>query len=509
MKKSYVTIYNLQMQKVAYLENAFDISYNHGLNEVWTSGFSLPADDEKNQWCQPFYFAEIYDNDERLELYRIIKVTTDRQSSGPVKKYECEQVLATLLDDILLGYHTVGNLGYYTADVIRYLFNRQAVIRWQLGRCDFARQFEYNWENDNLLGALFSVANPFTEQYQWVTDTTTTPWTLHLIRPDDTLQSHIRYATNMQGITKVEDASKVVTLLVGLGYGEGVNQLTFRSINNGLDYVRAEQSLIERYGLITGIFVDKRIEYAETLLANTQANLNEAKVPLVTYSVAASEIYRLTGNPVHRFETGAIVRVIDEELGIDIQARVVKKTKGNVLGAPGDVTLEIANKTQDIASSLADVRNRQYINDVYSQGATNVNVQDFDDNIDFNNPGVIQVYVPDQTVRINSMLLKFELLPYQYNDDTGIHIKDDFQAEFTFIGTDTKTVVDEQGNSLWGKSGEVDLVRFLDTDDSGKVVRGKFHNITFSPVLSFGQAARLKATIVTQYFIQSRGGGSY
>ncbi|MFD1885571.1 phage tail protein [Paenibacillus wenxiniae] len=509
MKKSYVTIYNLQMQKVAFLENAFDISYNHGLNEVWTSNFSLPADDEKNQWCQPFYFAEVFDNDERLELYRIIKVTTDRQSSGPVKKYECEQVLATLLDDLMFGYHTVGNLGYYTADVIRYILNQQIVRRWQLGRCEFTRQFEYNWENQNLLGALFSVANPFTEQYQWVTDTTTTPWTLHLIKPDDTLQSHIRYATNMQGISKVEDASKVVTLMIGLGYGEGVNQLTFADINGGLRYVRAEQSIVDRYGWIVGLFVDKRIEYAETLLANTQSNLDEAKIPLVTYSVSASEIYRLTGNPVHRFQTGTVVRVMDEELGIDIQARVVKKSKSNVLGAPGDVTLEIANKTQDIASSLADVRNRQYVNDVYSQGATNVNVQDFDDNIDFDHPGVIEIYVPDQTVRINSMMLSYQLLPYEYHDETGIHVNNDFTAEFTYINADNNSIRKPDGDQLWGQSAEIDLVKWLETDDSGKVTRGKFHKIQFSPVLQFGEAARLKATIVTQYFVQSRGGGSY
>ncbi len=500
MKKSYITIYNIHMQKVAHLENAFDISYECPLNEIWTAAFSLPADDEKNQYCQPFYFAEVFDNDERLELYRILKPKFNRQSSGTVKTYQCEHVLATLLDDVLFLYHTVGNLGVYSRDVIQYILNRQNVIRWKLGTCEFDRQFEYNWENENLLGALFSVPQPFAEDYMWTYDTTSFPWTLKLVRPDDTMQTYIRYGINMQSITKEEDASQLVTLMLGLGYGEGVNQLTFSDLNGGLPYVKAEQEFIDRYGLITGVFVDKRIEYPETLLATTIANLNEAKTPAITYAVDASEIYQLTKDPVDRFQTGVRVRVIDEELGIDINARVVNKKKGNVLGAPGDVQLEIANKTKTVAGSIADLHNRQYISDVYSQGATNIDVKNFDENIDFSYPGIIKVWVPEQTTRINSMVLNWGLEKYRYFDAEGVH-ESDYSGEVLYVDVDGSSAAEYYDRT----DGELDLIQFLDKDNDGKITRGAFHEIKFYSNIR----ARVTATVVTQLFIQSRGGGNY
>ncbi|MEK3658186.1 hypothetical protein NSQ29_01325 [Paenibacillus sp. FSL F4-0236] len=98
MPKAPVTIYDAQMRRVAWLENAFNIEYSMPLNSLWTAAFSLPGDDPKNAECKPFYFVELYDNNERVELFRIVPNTMNRNQSGPVIKYECEHVLATLAD---------------------------------------------------------------------------------------------------------------------------------------------------------------------------------------------------------------------------------------------------------------------------------------------------------------------------------------------------------------------------------------------------------------------------
>ena len=408
MRKSYVTIYDLQMRRVAMLENAFGIQYETPLNALWTASFSLPATDPKNAECQPLYFAEIFDESERLELFRILSSTLNRSSDDMKVTYQCEHVLGTLLDDILFQYHTIGNLGVYTADVLQYIVARQSVQRWKLGTIEFSHQFEYNWENENLLGALFSVPKPFAEEYMWTWDTSTYPWTLNLIRPSDEVQAYIRYGVNMQGIERTIDPSNVVTRIYGLGYGEGVNQLTFAEINGGKPYLDAEPEYISKYGIMQSVFVDRRFQYPETLIARCKAMLDELKQPRTSYVVRASELYAITKDPIDRFRTGAMVRVQDKEIGEDVRFRVLNVRKQDVIGAPGDVEIEIANRPEDIAGTIADLRNRQYINDVYAQGATNLDSHDFADNCDPDHPAVLKFWVPEEAARINKVQLTYE-----------------------------------------------------------------------------------------------------
>lgn len=409
MRKSYVTIYDLQMRKVAYLENAFGIQYETPLNSLWSATFSLPANDPKNVECQPLYFAEIFDESERLELFRILPSTLRKSSDGMSIEYKCEHVLGTLLDDVLFSYHTIGNLGVYTEDVINYILARQNTKRWQLGTVQISKEFEYNWENENLLGALFSVPKPFDTEYMWTWDTTSYPWKLNLVIPSNTVQAYIRYGVNMQGIEKVVDPSNVVTRMYGLGYGEGVNQLTFAEINGGKAYIDAESAYIQKYGVMQSVFVDRSIEYPETLLASTKAMLNELKQPRISYTVQASELYALTKDPIDKFRTGTMVKVQDKELGEDVTVRVLNVRKQDVIGAPGNVEIEIANRPEDIAGSIAELRNRQYINEVYAQGATNFDSHDFADNCDPTHPAVLKFYIPEETTRINKVSLSYEV----------------------------------------------------------------------------------------------------
>ncbi|XID91030.1 phage tail spike protein [Paenibacillaceae bacterium WGS1546] len=402
-----IKVYDQNMQLVAYLENAFTVSYETPFNSLWRASFSLPATDPKNEECRPLRYVELFDGDERLDLFRIIPSVARRSADGLTITYDCEHVLATLLDDVLFQFHTVGNLGYYTPAVLQYILTRQVVHRWKLGTVSFNRQFEYNWENENLLGALFSVPKPFVEEYQWTWDTTTTPWTLNLVEPSQEVEAYIRYGVNLRGIEKTTDPTNLCTRLFCLGYGEGVNQLTISDINGGRPYLDADTQ--SQYGVITRIWVDRRFTSPETLKARGEALLNESKHPRISYVVQAGELYALTNDPIDRFKTGTLVRVQDAEMGEDIVIRVVNKRKPNVFGAPGDVELEIANRPVDIAGSMADLANRQRIGEVYAQGATNGDTQSFADNCDPTHPAVIKFWVPEEAARINKVRLTYDV----------------------------------------------------------------------------------------------------
>lgn len=399
-------IFDRNMKRLAYLDNAIAVGYALETNSLWSATFTLPADDPKNQYCTALNFVEIFDGDERIDLFRIIGEDLER-SDGATRYYNCEHVLATLLSDVLFKYHQYGGSGVKTADVLNYILARQTRQNWKLGACDFTRYFEYNWENSTLLAALFAVPECFDKEYLWSWDTTVYPWTLSLVIPADTLKSEVRYAKNMTTIKKTTDATSLANRVYALGYGEGVNQLTIESVNDGVPYVEDALS-IERYGLCSTILVDSRYEIAENLKAYAEQILDGLKEPYVSYEIGAIDLHRLTGDSFSKFRPGEIVRVVDTEDGINLRTRIVRVEKADAEGDPGNVTVTIANKSQDIAGSISDLQSRALISETYAQGATNQQIYNFSDNADTTHPAKLRLYISDSVVRINKMLLNIE-----------------------------------------------------------------------------------------------------
>ena len=404
-------IFDRNMKRLAYLDNAISVGYTLEANSLWTATFTMPADDKKNQYCEPLNYVEIFDGDERIDLFRIIGEDLER-GDGATRFYNCEHVLATLLNDVLFQYHQCGGTGIRTAAVLNYILSRQTVKNWVLGSCGFARQFEYNWENSTLLSALFAVPECFDSDYLWEWDTTGYPWTLSLIAPSEKLKSEIRYAKNMTNIKKTLDATGIANRIYALGYGEGVNQLTIAGVNGGLPYVEDALS-IEKYGLCSTILVDTRYEVAENLKAYAKQILRESAEPYVSYEIGAIDLHRLTKDAFSRFRPGEIVRVIDDEDKINLRTRIVSVTKDDAQGDPGTVTVTLANKSQDIAGSISDLQSRALIGETYAQGSTNQQIYNFTDNADTTHPATLKLYISESVVRINKMLLNIQFEPFR------------------------------------------------------------------------------------------------
>jgi len=342
-----VIVYDLNMKPAAALENSFNEGYDQVMNELWTAQFSLPANDPKNVECQPFRFAEFFDGKERIDLFRILPYKHEKNSEGITKTYQCEHVLGTLIDDILFQYHQTTNLS--PADTVSFILSKQTTIRWQLGTVDFTDLYSYKWENENLLSGLFSIPKAYTDEYMWTWNTDTYPWTLNLIRPSNQVSAYIRYRKNLVGISKVEDPTYIRTRLYALGYGEGINQLTIESVNGGIPYIDADTK--DTYGIIADFYIDKTEENPTTLKAKTQALIEQIKIPRVTCSVNAADIWQITQDSTDKFMLSAVVQAYDDESGIEFTQRVVKRSKSNYSENPGDIKLEIANKVLDISDT--------------------------------------------------------------------------------------------------------------------------------------------------------------
>jgi len=394
-------VLNTNRQAVAYLENAYAVSYEKKLNEIPSASFSLPLNDPKVADCLPFYYVDIPD----YGLFRIMPNSAQRSDSTNEITFKLEHVLATLLDDVLFRYHQTTNRS--TRYNIEYILSYQTTEHWQLGSCAFDKYFSYKWENENgLLGAIHSIAEPFSESYEWTYDTSSYPWTLNLVKPEVVPSCEIRYAKNMVGIQREVDPSDITNRIYALGYGEGINQLTIEKVNGGKPYIEDTPSILE-FGLKSYIYADTSIEDANTLLANAEALLQQSKRPKVSYSIDAVDLSELTGVSTDEFKCGRIVKIIDPDFGA-IEQRIVSESRSDVKGAPETVSLEIANRWEDIADSIAGLQRSREINDVYAQGATNIDSHNFSDNADSDNPAEITFYLPDELVRINKLVMSYK-----------------------------------------------------------------------------------------------------
>ena len=407
-----MSIYNQAGQLLTVLDNAGDIGYDLKHNDLWTGSFTLPARDEKNASCAAHNLVRLPDGPRKTGLFRIVSMPSSEETAmGGLKTYNVEHVMATLLDDVLFGYHEIGGDGVSTRDVMQYILDRQTVTRWQLGTVDFTDYFQYHFENVSLLSALLSLGEVLTDEYTWDFDTDTTPWTVNLRRADAATGCGIYYGRNLVQIEKSMDASALVTRLYPLGYGEGVNQLTIRDVNNGLPYIDADT--VGTWGVKCSVWTDTRIEDPATLLARARQVLEGYKNPYITYTAKAVDLYQLTGFSWDNFMPGKLVTVQDAEHGITFQARIVEIQKSNVNGNPGDIEITIANAPRDAADSINTLADRVGIGELYSQGATNLFAQTFADNADATHPAKMRVYVPSGLVRINKMLLSWQVAPFR------------------------------------------------------------------------------------------------
>ena len=408
----FLCVSDQDMRMLAVLENADKIGYELKHNDLWTGSFSLPASDPKNSFCQAHNLVRLPDGPRDTGLFRIIGMPTgDETGLQGMKTYSLEHVMATLLDDVLFGYHEVGGTGVYTRDVMQYILARQTVQRWQLGACDFNDQFQYHFENVSLLSALLSLGEVLTDEYTWDFDTDTTPWTVNLRRADSAAGCGIHYGRNLVKITKTMDATALVTRLYPLGYGEGVNQLNIREANGGTPYIDADT--IGTWGIKCSVWTDTRIQDAATLKARARQVLEGYKNPYISYTAKAVDLYSMTGFSWDDYMPGKLVRVMDSEHGVDFQARIVTISKRDVNGDPGDIEITIANTPRDAADSINTLADRVGIGELYSQGATNLFAIPFADNADERHPAKFRVYIPAGMVRINKMLLSWQIAAFR------------------------------------------------------------------------------------------------
>ncbi len=382
-------VFDRNRKRLAYLENAFNISEDIKINSIYYLNFSIPEDDPKVEFLQPYYYVKC---DSRL--YRILPKVTETDDLS-ILNVECEHVLATLLNDVIFGHVIIGNLGTYTKEVIEFILSKQKTKNWKLGTCEFSRQFEYAWENENLAAALFSIPKPIAGDYMWTYDTENYPWTINLLKLDTSRKPdiYIRKKKNRLRIVKSSDPKQLFTRIYPLGYGEGINQLNIKDINNNIPYLQSPKSITDKYGIIETIWIDRRYENVQSLKDAAQQMLNEFQEPLMEYELDYQSI-----DDREKLELGNIIEGEDFKdviVGINYNYDDIKTTK-----------ILIANKGRTVATSIADLADRQRIEMSYSQGATQLYTQSLQVNASNKDGAELNFFIPNEMRIINKVIAK-------------------------------------------------------------------------------------------------------
>lgn len=411
MAAKYLNVYDLTTrQKTAVLQNAYNIVETHELNKIYSLSFTLPADDQKIKYCQPRHYVRWGEDG---DLYRIIKPAKS-DDAVPTVTFECEHVIATLCDKVMFGSFTYGGFETNTTAVIQWLLSQQAEQNWALDECDFDLNYEYLWEQENILNALYSIPKEFVAPYMWTFDTTVYPWRLSLKKIDSDIKPeyYLQAKRNLLSAGTAENFADICTRIYPLGYGEGINQLTIRDVNGGVPYLQSPPEIVEQYGIVEKVLVDRRFENAELLKAYAQTMLDGLQTPSMTRSFDVVDLYPLTNNAIDEAEVGKIVKMMG-----DGSIAYVTKTRRQYDKA-GDLQIDLSTKATDIVSTIADLADRVRIESVYAQGATQLYQHSKDANATPEKGMVMSLYFPSEMRQINKVLLRMSLKRFRSYSDT-------------------------------------------------------------------------------------------
>ncbi len=353
--------------------------------------------------------VELYDTPGSIGVYVIQQV--ERQMGAAEKTVaKLEHAICLLGDTIIPGYYEFGGVGTTTTSVLQALLAKQRVQNWVLGTCDFTYSYQYSVENEYLYNAIMSVATPFPTAYQWHMDTSGYPYVLSLKAAPDTATMELRETRGVQSIKHRIDRTDMRTRLYPRGYGEGVNQLTIRDVNGGVEYIEKNTAA---FGVVEDIYPETTITDAATLMAAAQAVLDRCSEPRAMCEITGEDVYALTGEPLDRWRLGVLARVALPGYGMSLLERVIELKKSDVYGPNPRPTLLLSNQKSDLASEAAKLMNKARNAELYSQGSTCLFALTFGDNCDADSPLEVQIPIDRNVVNINMVQIKYKVSAFR------------------------------------------------------------------------------------------------
>ncbi|MCM8900623.1 phage tail protein [Caldicoprobacter algeriensis] len=419
------------------------LSYKEALNQANVITFTIPANNPGygqiaelttkvkvvNVRPDSYFLTESMVLEESPVLFsgRVLNIVDSMDENGMfVKEVTCEGALNYLND---IHVRRISYINKTPAEILGDLlarYNASSSNPIQLGTVELTQPITVDYNYETVLNCIIKLRNILGGDIR-VRDDGTALYLDYLKAQGENNNVEIRIGYNTKSYIREYDPTEIVTRLIGLGYGEGINQLTFASINNGKDYIEDAEA-IAKYGVIEGIMVDKDIQNAYTLLQKTQTVLNEKKQPKLTISCKALDLSVLTGHEGEKFSLGDTLHIINdrmptsyyltenfiaEETALDVYARVVERSFNDLLSEPFNPDIVISTRPVRLSDEIIDLKQRNATLENAPQGSTYIDTYGYAENIDAEHPFQLPVWLSPDILNVNRVRLHIDSQKYR------------------------------------------------------------------------------------------------
>lgn len=348
---------------VAFLQNAHTITCIRRLNNPWSLSFSIPANDPKAVYITKA--NEIWLRDYRttrlLRRFRVQRRSDSRSDNILTTHVEAECLASQLAQEKVLSY-VAENRAIGT--IINNLLARQIlsppIVRGTIDPEILYSSLPYTYrrrsvsfENESLWLALCRLRDTY-GGYIDVDNDRRFNWRVSV---GENKRQQIRYGKNLTGMERDIDYSQLFNRVYPYGGLVGGRR---RKLWGSKAYVEDTASQSTWGGIYATVIVNPSITDEDSLRAWAEGFMEQHKNPPTTYRVDIVDLSE-SDAPLsfERLELGSTIQVIDEDLGIDLEAQVVE-IEHRDLWNPGNIRIEISTAPRDIGDLLSDLQDRQH-----------------------------------------------------------------------------------------------------------------------------------------------------
>lgn len=347
------------------------------LNKDFLFEFSVPADHEDSVHVAEGNLIAFRDNDGDFQLFQIYKTEEIHNESGLEVMAYAEHAVYEIIDDI------VEDLRVINGTARDAMTKGLSSSRWEVGEVSptfdtGTINFYYSNGMDNLERIVSTFGGELKYRVTLNKDRTAIEGRFVdlLQRRGSDSGKRLEYTKDLVEVKRTVDSSGLKTALYGRGKGEEIEEtggytrkVTFEDIvwrvidgdpvdkPAGQEWVGSPIAL-EKYGRENGTrhrfgTIDFETTDPEELLRLTWEELQRVSEPRVTYELSVIDLEALTGLDHEKVRLGDTVFVIDRDLGIRIEARVLQIKRSLV--NPEETEIVLGNFIEDITDYNAKI----------------------------------------------------------------------------------------------------------------------------------------------------------
>ena len=289
---------------VAVLEHAYNIIAVSEVNSESYLEFDLHFTDAKRKYLNNQAEVRIGG-----EAYKIKTVRDKKEADSKVTHVYAENLYYDLAR-VVKKDRTV----FDTAKAVSAMNFAVQGTKWSVGKVEITITRSFECDENNPLAVLQLIAEVYVGELVFhsvekIVDLVAKTGT------DNGVVFH--FSKNMKSIERTIDTANLMTKL----YAVGKDGMTFAKINDGLSFIEDYSYTDE---VLVGTLDGSSITDMNDLLDYTKTKIGEFCRPSYSYSLSVMYLKDRKGFAHEGYSLGDVVRVWDEELGIDIKTRIIR-----------------------------------------------------------------------------------------------------------------------------------------------------------------------------------------